>query len=240
MFQSPMLRSQSSMRLPMYCGRPLDRGVGVEQPLAKLLHRDQPVVGDAADERRIAAPAVRVAVLIAARLDQEALLGEPADDLVGGLCRGEAVQPAVVVVEAPRLVDRREHGQIVDGASSKSSWPAPVAMWTMPVPSSSETSSQGIDAVLDPRARAELVERPSVAPADELLARSRSTKRSSGYRAAATHSPISRRPYSASGWTAAATLAGSVHGVVVHTTSDSPGRSSNGKRTKSDGSERSW
>ena len=28
--------------------------------------------------------------------------------------------------------------------SSKSSWPAPVAMWTMPLPSSSETSSQGI------------------------------------------------------------------------------------------------
>ena len=51
----------------------------------------------------------------------------------------------------------------------------------------------------------------------------------------ATHSPLSRSPYSASGLTAAATFAGSVQGVVVQTTSDSPGRSSSGKRTKSDG-----
>src|SRR5204863_8200938 len=42
------------------------------------------------------------------------------------------------------------------------------------------------------------------------------------------------------GVTAAATFAGSVHGVVVQTTSASPSRSSNGKRTKSDGSVRSW
>jgi hypothetical protein len=58
--------------------------------------------------------------------------------------------------------------------------------------------------------------------ADELLAADALAKRSSGYRATATHSPFSRRPYSASGLTAAATFAGSVHGVVVQTTSDSP------------------
>jgi hypothetical protein len=60
-----------------------------------------------------------------------------------------------------------------------------------------------------------------------------------GYSATATHSFVERRAYSASGFTAAATFAGSVHGVVVQITSDSPGRSSSGKRTKSDGSARS-
>ena len=40
--------------------------------------------------------------------------------------------------------------------------------------------------------------------------------------------------------TAAATFAGSVHGVVVHTTIDSPGSSTSGKRTNSEGSVLSW
>ena len=39
---------------------------------------------------------------------------------------------------------------------------------------------------------------------------------------------------------AAATFAGSVHGVVVHTTIDCPSASSSGNRTYSDGSDRSW
>ena len=70
--------------------------------------------------------------------------------------------------------------------------------------------------MLDLAAGAEVVERPAVAEADELRARGRSrTNDSSGYRATATHSPFSRRPYSASGLTAAATFAGSVQGVVV-------------------------
>ena len=68
----------------------------------------------------------------------------------------------------------------------------------------------------------------------------RSVKVSFGYLATATHSPVSRSPYSASGLTAAATFAGSVHGVVVQITIDSPGRSRRGNRTKSDGSLRSW
>ncbi len=40
-------------------GRPLDRRVRLEQRLAKLVDRDQPVVGHAPDQRRVAAPAVR-------------------------------------------------------------------------------------------------------------------------------------------------------------------------------------
>ena len=93
--------------------RPLHFGVRVEHLLAEVAHRDEPVVGDAEDERRVAAPAVRVAVLVQARLDEEAALAEIADDLVGRLDGREPVQPAVVVVEAPGLVDGHEHGQVL-------------------------------------------------------------------------------------------------------------------------------
>ena len=126
-------------------GRPLDRRVRLEQRLAQLVDSDEPVVGDAPDERRVAAPAVRVAVQVDAGFEQIALLGEAADDLVCRLGRREPVQPAVVRrrtgrprrrVRAPAVRERRP--------SSKSSWPAPGAMWTIPVPSSSETSSHGM------------------------------------------------------------------------------------------------
>ena len=101
-------------------GRPLDGRVRLEQRLAKLVHRDQPVVGDAPDQRRVAAPAVRVAVEVRPGLEQIALLGEAADDLVGRVGRRKAVEPAVGVVEPPRLVDGREHRQVVDRARARS------------------------------------------------------------------------------------------------------------------------
>jgi anti-sigma-K factor RskA len=69
----------------MYAGVPLDRRVRVEQRLAQLVDAMNQSSRDAADERRVAAPAVRVAVLVEARLDEEARLAEAADDLVGGL-----------------------------------------------------------------------------------------------------------------------------------------------------------
>ena len=116
--------------------------------------------------------------------------------------------------------------------SSKSSVPAPGAMWTMPVPSSSDTSSHGMTrcsiALLGRRGRrrgrgrgVRRAPRP---------ARRRATKSAPGRCTAAYQSPSAMRPYSASGRTAAATFAGSVHGVVVQTTSDSPSASASGKR----------
>ena len=121
-------------------------------------------------------------------------------------------------------------------ASSKSSAPQPGAMWTIPVPSSSETSSQGMTRCSTPSCAGEVVERALVAKADELLAahlldevllrdsaRPRPSRRP---RAGRTPRP---------GLTAAATFAGSVHGVVVQTTSDWPSRPRSGKRTSSDG-----
>ena len=98
----------------------------------------------------------------------------------------------------------------------------------------------GDHAVLEAARRRQVVERALVRQPDELRARAAPIlERLVRVARAATHSPFSLRPYSASGMTAAATFAGSVHGVVVQTTSDSPGRSTSGKRTKSDGSVRS-
>ena len=96
--------------------RPLDRGVRVEQRLPQLVDRDEPVVRHPPDERRVAAPAVRVAVLVLSSLEEEARLGEATDDLVGGFRGREPVKPAVRVVEVACLVHRSEHGQVVDPA----------------------------------------------------------------------------------------------------------------------------
>ena len=45
--------------------------------------------------------------------DEQPAVGEVADDLLGRLHRREAVQPAVVGVEAAALVDGREHVEVV-------------------------------------------------------------------------------------------------------------------------------
>ena len=59
---------------------------------------------------------MRIPVDVGACLEQDALLREPADDLIGGLGRREPVQPPVAVVEAARLVDGRQHREVVDPA----------------------------------------------------------------------------------------------------------------------------
>ena len=81
--------------------------------------------------------------------------------------------------------------------------------------------------------RGQVVEGRRVLEPDQVLALARRCSYSPP--SSASRQPPSRRPYSASGSTAAATFAGSVHGVVVQTTSDSPSRSFSGKRTYSDG-----
>ena len=96
--------------------------------------------------------------------------------------------------------------------------------------------------MLDARTGREVVERPLVAEPDELGARERGATNvlvGEARRRAPTRRSRAARS-SPSGLTAAATFAGSVHGVVVQTTIDSPGRSRSGKRTKSEGSLRSW
>ena len=53
-------------------------------------------------------------MLVEAGMHEQPALGQVADDLVGRVAGGHAVQPAVVVVEPPRLVDGREDGKVVD------------------------------------------------------------------------------------------------------------------------------
>src|SRR5581483_8165128 len=54
--------------------RPFDAGVRLEHRLADLVRRDEPVVDDAEDERCVAAPAGRIAVLDPAGVDHAAPL----------------------------------------------------------------------------------------------------------------------------------------------------------------------
>ena len=157
---------------------------------------------------------------------------KPPDDLIGSFGRRESVQPAVVVVEPSRLVDRRQHRQVVQLAELEVLTPAPGRDVDESRPLVHRDVLPWDDAVFDLRAGREIVERTLVAPADELVARRRSTKVSSAFSSTATHSPFSRRPYSLSGCTATATLAGSVHGVVVQMTSDSPSRSAAGSERR--------
>ena len=165
------------------------------------------------------------------------MLGEPADDLVGRLGRREPVQPAVLVIEAARLVDRHQHRQVVD----------PPELEVLLARSGRDVDDPGAvlegdvgprdHAMLDRRARAELVERPGVAPADELLAalalverlvriraRRRPTRRSRAARTRPPAAPPRRR-------SPAASTASSSRRRAPR-----PARSSSGKRTKSEGS----
>ena len=107
---------------------------------------------------------------IRAGLEQVALLGEAADDLVGRVGRREAVQPAVGVVEPPGLVDRREHRQVVDAAELEVLLARAGRDVDDARPLLERDLVPGDDPVLDLAAGAELVERAAVAKPDELLA----------------------------------------------------------------------
>ena len=93
--------------------RPLDGLVLVEHRLAHALHRDEPVVGDAEDQRCIAAPAVRVGVPDRLGPREPSRRSQVLDDGLGRLVRGETAEPPVARIEAARLVDGREHGEVV-------------------------------------------------------------------------------------------------------------------------------
>ena len=112
---------------------------------------------------------MRIAVEIRAGLEQEPLLGESTHDLVGGLGRRKAVQPAVRVVEAARLVDRGEHGEVVDAAELE----VLLAGAGRDVDDPGSLVERDLvprdDPMLDLAAGAEVVERPPVAKSDELL-----------------------------------------------------------------------
>ena len=115
------------------------------QRLARLVveraHADEPLVDEAEDERRPAAPAMRVAVGDGLEPVEAALALEVLDDRVGRR-RG---RPSRTGCRSRRgRCPPRRSGRRPAGPSSLPSWkssaPQPGAMWTMPVPSSSPTS----------------------------------------------------------------------------------------------------
>ncbi len=108
-------------------------------------------------------------MLVQPGLDQEAVLPEPADDLVGGLDGREPVQPAVRVEEAAGFVNRHQHRQVVDLAELEVLLPGAGRDVDDPGPLVERDVLPRDHAMLHLRAGPELVERARVAPADELL-----------------------------------------------------------------------
>ena len=104
----PVLHALAEVR-----GRPLDRVVGVDHRLADLVAADEPLVDDAEDQLRPAAPAVRIAVLVGLLAQEPAAALEVLDDEVGHLVRAVARELAVALDEEPRFVDGHEHGQLL-------------------------------------------------------------------------------------------------------------------------------
>ena len=82
--------------------RPLDRRVGVDHRLADLVAADEPLVDDAEDQLRAAAPAVRVAVLVRLLAQQPAAALEVRDDELGHLVRAVPDELAVALDEDAR------------------------------------------------------------------------------------------------------------------------------------------
>ena len=117
---------------------------------------------------RVAAPAEGEAVLDLAGGDELSALAQVDDDLLGGLDRAEAVQPAVVGEEAAGLVHGHEHGQVVHarelevlGAAARRDVDDARALLHGHV-------LPGDDAVLDLGGGRQVVERALVAQPDEL------------------------------------------------------------------------
>ena len=173
--------------------RPLDLRVLVEHPLAHALDGDEPVVG-----RRGRSAACRSASS-ADRRGRPCRLRRAAprsrrSSMIGSarLVGGSAGEPAVLGVEAARLVDRREHRQVVHLESSKSSRPAPGRDVDDPgARSSSSTSSHGITRCSTPAPGRGRRTGPRSASPTSSLPGVRSTKSASGCEC--DRHPVARR-----------------------------------------------
>ena len=101
-------------------------------------------------------------------LDEQPALAQVADDLIGGL-DGRACRAASRTrEEAPALVDRREHRQVVHLRQLEVLGAAPGAMWTMPGALLERDVVPRDHAVHDPLRGLKVVERPFVFEPDQL------------------------------------------------------------------------
>jgi len=78
----------------------------VAWPVVDRAHRDVPLVDEPEQERRLAPPAVRVAVAVGLEVVEEATPLEVVDDLLGDVRRVLPAQPAEPLVVPAALVDR--------------------------------------------------------------------------------------------------------------------------------------
>ena len=172
---------------------PLDRAVGLEHRAANLVGRNEPVVDDAEHERRLAAPADRISMDDPACVDQEPALAQRRDHRLLDLVGAERGERPVPLVEPTALVDRNEHRQLVDARELEVLRPGPGAMWTMPVPSASETSSQGITRCATVSGTSPS-NGPSYSSPTSSEPRAVRANAASGMRSTAHHSPSAVRP----------------------------------------------
>ncbi len=105
--------------------RPLHGRVAVEHRLPDLVGGNEPVVDDAEDEGRPAAPADRVAVGDRGRLDEQMALAQRLDHRIDHFLRRLALQLAVAGQHPPGLVDRRKYRQVVDSRELEVLRPGP-------------------------------------------------------------------------------------------------------------------
>ena len=213
---------------------PVDLLVGGQQPVADLRGRDVPARLRVVEERRVAAPAVRVGVEEGLGAEQAAALLERLDDVGVGLL-DEAARRSPVTRSSKVPSALTGFCSLIPYCSPrrKSSSPKAIAVWTSPVPSSVRDEVGLQHGVAAGAVVGDVVERRLVGGAGErragevgehlgllaehLLDQVRATTR--------PRPPSRARTYSISGPTATAALEISVQGVVVQTSSWSPGSS---------------
>ena len=157
------------------------RGERLARLVVDRAHRDEPLVDEAEEQRRAAAPAVRVAVRVRLEVVEEPAPLEVVDDPLGDVGGLEAAQPAEALVVAAVLVDRADDRQaerlaelVVLGAAAGGDVDDPGALLLGDlVPGDHAVLVRGrrlVAGALGERRldRGQLVERARVAPPDEL------------------------------------------------------------------------
>src|SRR4029453_1698287 len=140
------------------------------QLLPKPVDADEPVVRDAEDQRRRAAPAVWVSMHDLSRLDEPSALGQVLDDLVGGLDRARAVKPAERLVEPAGVVHGDDHAEAQVAPELEVLGPRAGGDGDDAGSLVERHLVPGDDAMLGAAHPWKVVERPVVAQADEVLA----------------------------------------------------------------------
>ncbi len=173
---------------------PFDGRIRVEHRLPDLVRGDEPVVHDAKDERGLAAPADWIAVHDRPLRDEDASLAQRFGHTRCDLSRREAGEVAVRRKHSPGLVDRREHGKVVDAGELE----VLGARARCDVNDAGSLVERDVvprdHAVNDTGLRLELVERAGVLETDELVAADRAHEALIGVASHGDPAPVGGQP----------------------------------------------